>query len=811
MNKNASTIHKSSFGAGRKIQDLEFLEGKLQKRNMWLLTSIWLITVIISLFWNVNRVWEDTLEATRNQARSSFDKDIIYRRWNAEHKGVYAPVTDTSPPNPYLTSQERDIITPSGIKLTLINPAYMTRQALERQEKESGIQGHITSLKPIRPENKADPWETTALHKFAKGRKEVSSLETINDTSYMRLMRPLMVTEVCMKCHAIQGYQVGDVRGGISVSVPMETFKINTHHHWKVLAFWHAVLLTFGLTGLLFNNKQILQNIEKRKETEQELELAYEELEQRVEDRTKELKLEIEERQKAQLTAISSKNEWERTFNSVSDLITIINEKHEIIRANKAVSDKLGVPVEQLIHSKCFCHFHGTDVPIANCPHEKLLEDHQQHSTIIFDEQTGSYLNVVVTPLYEKDGTFIGSVHVARDITALKEAEKNKAHAEAKLRKMEKMEAIGMMAGGVAHDLNNILAGIIGYPELLLRQLDSDSKIRQPLEAIYDSGKRASIVVADLLTVARGVVAIQENSNLNTLVNEYLDSPEFKKIIEELPGVTVSSSLDTAPLDIFCSTVHIKKCIMNLVANAIEAIGDNGSVVVSTFKKGIDDRNVKWTLAPGEYVVLSVKDNGPGIAQEDLEHIFEPFYTKKVMGKSGTGLGLAIIWNTMKDHEGKVFVESSDKGTCFYLYFPVSDKKSVYQSKNDTTAKLTGNNEHILVVDDEPQLRDLASQMLQTLGYHVDSVSSGELAVELVKENPMDLIILDMLMEPGMNGRQTYEEIIKLYPDQKALIATGFSTSNDVGATLKLGARGFIKKPYSIAKLGQAVEEALNS
>ena len=180
------------------------------------------------------------------------------------------------------------------------------------------------------------------------------------------------------------------------------------------------------------------------------------------------------------------------------------------------------------------------------------------------------------------------------------------------------------------------------------------------------------------------------------------------------------------------------------------------------------------------------------------------------MGHSGTGLGLAIVWNTVQDHNGKVFVDSDESGTSFQLYFPVS-KGEIVPVENEKVENCTCNNEHVLVVDDEPLVRDIASQMLQTMGYVVDSVSSGELALEFVKENPVDLIVIDMLMDPGMNGRQTYEEILSIYPEQKAIIASGFSESDDVKAALQLGATEFIKKPYSIDQLGRAVKDALSS
>jgi len=381
-----------------------------------------------------------------------------------------------------------------------------------------------------------------------------------------------------------------------------------------------------------------------------------------------------------------------------------------------------------------------------------------------------------------------------------------------KLHQSQKMEAIGMLAGRVAHDLNNILSGIVGYPELLLQTLPKDSELRKPLEAIHDSGQRAATVVADLLTVAKGAASIREIQNLNVLIEEYLISPECEELKSLYPDVIFQTKFEASHSAISCSPVHVKKCLMNLVTNAAEAVEKDGIIMVSTHNKYVDSTvGSKQQMKTGEYVVASVRDTGMGVSDTDLEHIFEPFYSTKAMGRSGTGLGLAIVWNTMQDHNGKILIDSSEQGTRFQLYFPMSEHKVIGQAKNDQMEGLTGTNEHILVVDDDPQLRDLASQMLQTMGYKVDSVSSGELAQQFVKGNPVDLIVMDMLMEPGMNGRQTYEEILKLYPNQKAIVASGFSESDDIKAALKLGAGGFVKKPYSMVKLGRAVKEALNS
>jgi CheY-like chemotaxis protein len=261
---------------------------------------------------------------------------------------------------------------------------------------------------------------------------------------------------------------------------------------------------------------------------------------------------------------------------------------------------------------------------------------------------------------------------------------------------------------------------------------------------------------------------------------------------------------------------------MNLVLNAAEAVAETGKVVISTCNQCIEHieninsadaggGNSGSSLPSGEYVVLRVEDSGPGIPADVLDRIFEPFYSTKVMGKSGSGLGLSVIWNTMEDHNGRVTVASSDKGTCFHLYFPGAAGKKQDRQADIREKNIAGNNEHILVVDDDRQLLDIADKMLTHLGYRVDTASSGEAALDFVGSTPVDLIMLDMLMEPGMNGRQTYEEIIKLYPEQKAIVVSGFSESGEAKTVLRLGAAGFISKPYSLQTLGRAVREALQA
>ncbi|MDY6790318.1 MAG: response regulator [Thermodesulfobacteriota bacterium] len=401
---------------------------------------------------------------------------------------------------------------------------------------------------------------------------------------------------------------------------------------------------------------------------------------------------------------------------------------------------------------------------------------------------------------------------VLHAILERKQAEKELQESNEKLARSKKMESLGLMAGGIAHDLNNILSGIVSYPDLLLMDLPADSPIREPVEVIKESGERAADVVSDLLTVARGVATGKEVINLNALVEEYLNSAEYQQINKTHPSVYVEAKLDEDLLNIHCSPTHIKKSLMNLVANASESIEDGGTITISTINRYLDEPLKGYEdVRTGEYAMLTVSDDGSGISSQDLERIFEPFYTKKIMGRSGTGLGLAVVWNTVQDCDGYINIRSNENGTVFELYFPVTRDESRLVKQDIPFEDYVGHGEKILVVDDEENQREIASRLLIKLGYTTEAVLSGEKAVEYLKENSVDLIVLDMIMPNGMNGHETYREIIKIHPGQKAIIASGFAETEDVKAAQKLGAGKYIKKPYTIEKIGLAVKEELEA
>jgi PAS domain S-box-containing protein len=421
-------------------------------------------------------------------------------------------------------------------------------------------------------------------------------------------------------------------------------------------------------------------------------------------------------------------------------------------------------------------------------------------------------IEVSISLIRNTEGDPTGFRGILRDTTDRKRAEEEKQSLVERLQRAEKMESLGVMAGGVAHDLNNVLGIVVGYAEMLLMGTDKSSPIRSKVVNIMEGGQKAATIVGDLLTLARRGVSGREVVNLNKIIADWQQSPEFEKLSSYNLAVKVKTELEPGLPNISASSVHLNKTIFNLVSNASEAMKQGGCVTIKTINQYVDKPIQGYDkIQEGDYVVLSVSDTGEGINAADMKRIFEPFYTKKVMGRSGTGLGLAVVWGTVKDHDGYINVESEEgKGSTFTLYLPVSREELSAETVSVDISEYMGKGESILVVDDVKGQRDLAEEILQKLNYSVTSSSSGEKALSHLKEHKVDLMVLDMIMDPGMDGLDTYKKVLEIHPKQKAIIVSGFSESDRVKAAQALGAGAYVRKPYVIEKLGLAVKKELD-
>jgi CheY-like chemotaxis protein len=294
-----------------------------------------------------------------------------------------------------------------------------------------------------------------------------------------------------------------------------------------------------------------------------------------------------------------------------------------------------------------------------------------------------------------------------------------------------------------------------------------------------------------------------------------LQSPECRKIIASNPNVQLETHLEEDCLNIIGSPVHLSKTLMNLVSNAVEALPYGGKLIIKTKNQYINSHHrIKGynEVKEGNYVILMVSDTGIGMSENDMKHVFEPFYTKKKMGESGTGLGMAVVWGTVQDHNGYITVQSNDgekRGTTFTLYFPAARLSLVKGQAHLTINELMGNGESILVVDDVEEQREAASMILKKLKYSVHTVNSGEEAAAYLNEHAADLLVLDMIMEPGISGLETYKRVLHMYPAQKTILVSGYTETEEVKEAQKLGAGTYLKKPYDLEKLGLAVKNEL--
>jgi PAS domain S-box-containing protein len=402
-------------------------------------------------------------------------------------------------------------------------------------------------------------------------------------------------------------------------------------------------------------------------------------------------------------------------------------------------------------------------------------------------------------------------VCVIRDISERVRAMEEKLTLQNKLAKANKLSALGLMAGSVAHDLNNILSGIVSYPDLLLLQMEESDKYYEQIKKIQAAGKRAAAVVSDLVTIARGGASTKTVENINDIILNHLGSIEHLERLANFPQAIIQTRLHRNLHNIYCSEQHVHKILMNLIGNSLEVLGDHGKIQISTdnctflHPELVNEPNAQAS----DYIKLTVSDNGPGINKEHIDFIFDPFYTTKVMGKSGTGLGLSIVWNIVQDHNGWIDIKDNTPGAIFEIYLPASQDAVCAVQDVPTVDSLHGNGETILLIDDQVEQNEIIGKALRKMGYVTYSVTSGEEGIAFLQSQPVDLVLLDMMMGDGLNGRETYEKMLEIYPRQKAIVITGYAKSEEISKTKILGVSEFIEKPVTISKIGMAVKQSL--
>lgn len=577
----------------------------------WSVVFIWTLLIFASFAWFEIKERQRMHTLAMSEASTIFKKDLLYYRWAAKQEGLYVPVPESYHPNPILEElvPESRVRTDSGQTLALINPEFMIRQVYELQTAEVGPLGHITSLDPLWLGNVADQWERQALQGFEQGNKQAWTVEQIEGQPYFRLMQPMITEEACLRCHAAQGYAVGNIRGGISVSVPMALLRELYHESLMVAAVVHGVLWLTGLFGILFGSAWITTSIKEREQAESRLRAIIDHMDESL------LIL-------AQDGAIESLNR--------AAVALFCYEPAEIV--GRTIDSLIRLPVLSEGTQMIFC----------------LRKAMSGNSPLNGRRRDGSLFPLHLSLSEMQLGKKTSYIFILRDIT---EEEQRRSEAL----RAGQLAALGELAAGVAHEINNPINGIINYSQLLLDDTDPTAHSPAPeiLSRIIKEGERVAAIVKNLLAFARQRDEVVEGVCIQEIIEDCVSLLLYQF---EKDGIHIEMAI---PEDLPClrgNPQHLNQVFLNLLSNSRYALNqryagshpDKRIVIKGSLVRLQGDR---------PFVRTTITDYGVGIAKEVIDRIFDTLFTTKPPGQ-GTGLGLGISKGLVRDHNGQLFLES---------------------------------------------------------------------------------------------------------------------------------------------------------
>ncbi len=576
-----------------------------------------------------------------------------------------------------------------------------------------------------------------------------------------------------------------------------------------------------SLISIVLGGKQVLycvwRDLTEQKVSEKELDEYRERLEELAADRTKELEKtnleltrEITERAQTEKALRQSDERYRILFNSISDFIYTHDLDGKILSINPLAAKSLGYESKELQgrHLAEFMPQHLRDTIKTEFIPNILKKGHNEGILTLRDKRGENHYveyRSVLTRDLASEPYVSGS---GRDVTEKMLAERERKAIQDQLQQAQKMEAVGTLASGVAHDFNNVLQGITGYVELLASSDSLSSKEQGYLSEVLRSAERASQMVKHLLTFSSKAPLALTNLDTNVEVRHVVGL--LKRTIPKMVTIEFQAGQDLNPIK--GDAAQIEQLILNLGINARDAMPEGGKLVFETSNVDLDQSYQKTHVGvrPGNYVLLTVTDSGMGMTEETQKHMFEPFYTTKAQSK-GTGLGLATVFGIVKAHHGIISCYSEPGlGTTFNIYLPSAPAKSTDErEKASPDLEMLRGSETILLVDDEEPIRSLGSNFLSQFGYLVITADSGEKALEIYRDTPLlfDLVIMDLGM-PGMGGKKCLQKFKTIDPDLKVIISSGYLMES---AELQSQTDGFINKPYHLRDMAIKVRATLDS
>lgn len=508
-----------------------------------------------------------------------------------------------------------------------------------------------------------------------------------------------------------------------------------------------------------------------------------------------------EEKRQAEQKLRESEERFRMVFDTAHDSIfvksknstyTLVNPSMAKLFSRQA-SDFIGKTDEELFGTEASAHLRRTDLQVLN---GESVEEEHTHAV----KGVPRTFHVIKVPMHDHSGNITGLIGIARDMTERK-------HLEAQLLQARKMEAVGTLAGGIAHDFNNLLQAIMGCAELMLLGKQLNEPGYRELDDIVNASRRGAELTKQLLTFSRKVESNRKPMDINEKVKD-----ASRLLMRTIPKmIDIELNLQPNIKMISADPVQMEQVLMNLTMNARDAMASGGKVLIETrnVSLGREFCEKHLEVKQGDYVLLRVSDTGHGMDSTTVEHIFEPFYTTKEIGK-GTGLGLAAVYGIVKGHDGHVFCESRvGSGTSFNVYIPAIEDAASPVYPPDL-GNLEGDNDGILLVDDDEFMRGFGEAMLSRFGYRVMLAENAEKALDIYRErkDEIDLVILDLIM-PGIGGRECLERLLIMDPGVKVLIASGYSPDWHTGGSRETRARGFISKPYELKKMLRTIRDVL--